>query len=197
MKILALETNEDRLKEDLITANEQLLLAIHFSGFLFGARLIRSIFWTLVLTGVTIGEILAGVEPFWAILLSIIIWIPWVGWRMLTAWIDWRYDVLLVTTDKIIVVDQSSIVRSSIQQMNIENIASVTAHTQFGDLFPFGRLCFDLKEGTGQRMILPYVPRARAVASTIANIVMDFQGRRAVKAPNVHVHDSLEPQINI
>lgn len=187
MKILALETNEDRLKEQVISPTEQLLLSIHFSGFLFGARLLRSIFWTLMLAGLTVGEIFAGVDPFWAILISIIIWIPLVGWRLLVAWIDWRYDVLLVTTDKIIVVDQSSIVRSSIQQMNIENIASVTAHTQYGDLFPFGRLCFDLKEGTGQRMVLPYVPRARAVASTIANIVMDFQGRRAVKAPNVQI----------
>lgn len=193
MKILALETNEERLKQDLITASEQLLLSIHFSGFLFGARLIRSIVITLFLILVGAAGVFGGLPWEMVTIVLFLAWLPAVGWRLLTAWIDWRYDVLLVTTDKIIVVDQSSIVRSSIQQMNIENIASVTAHTQYGDLFPFGRLCFDLKEGTGQRMVLPFVPRARAVASTIANIVMDFQGRRAVKAPNVHLHGSLEP----
>ena len=57
-----------------------------------------------------------------------------------------------------------------------------------------GKLWFDLKEGTGQRMVLPFVPRARAVASTIANIVMDFQGRRAVKAPNVQMHEEFAQQ---
>ncbi len=192
MKILALETDEERLKNQLISPSEQLLLAIHFSGFLFAARCLKGTVTTLFLIAVTVAEILAGVTPAIAIALSIIIWLPLVGWRLLTAWIDWRYDVLLVTTDKVVIVDQSSIIRATIQQMNIENIASVTAHTQYGDLLSFGKLCFDLKEGTGQRMVLPYVPRARAVASTIANIVMDFQSRRAVKAPSVQVHSDLQ-----
>lgn len=192
MKILALETNEERLKEQVISPSEQLLLAIHFSGYLFGARLLRSIIYTLLLAGLATVFILASLPWELVVLVILLVWLPLVGVKLLTALIDWRYDVLLVTTDKIIVVDQSSIIRSSIQQMNIENIASVTAHTQFGDLLPFGRLCFDLKEGTGQRMVLPFVPCSRAVASTIANIVMDFQGRRAVKAPNVQMQSGLQ-----
>lgn len=194
MKILALETNEERLKDELISPSEQLLLAIHFSGFLFAARLVKSIATTAVLTGIGVGLIYGGAPWEWVTLLLLCLWLPLVGWRLLTAWIDWRYDVLLVTTDKVIIVDQSSIFRATIRQMNIENIAAVTAHTQYADLFPFGKLWFDLKEGTGQRMVLPFVPRARAVASTIANIVMDFQGRRAVKAPNVQMHEEFAQQ---
>lgn len=194
MKILALETNEERLKDQLISPSEQLLLAIHFSGFLFAARFIKALGATAVLGAIGFGLIYGGAPWEWVTLLLLGLWLPLIGISLLTAWIDWRYDVLLVTTDKVIIVDQSSIIRATIQQMNIENIASVTAHTQFADLLPFGKLWFDLKEGTGQRMVLPYVPRARAVASTIANIVMDFQSRRAVKAPNVQMHSGLQPQ---
>ncbi len=186
MKILALETNESKLKAQLISPMEQLLLCVHYSGFLFGVRLFKDILGTLVIIAIGIAiTMFTDISLWFMIPILIVLWVIFVGSKLLRAWIDWKHDVLFVTTDKIIIVDQSSIWRIAIRQMNIENVATVTAESQFADVFPFGALCFDLKEGTGEKLRLPYVPKARIVASQIANIVMDFQGRRAVKATNI------------
>ena len=85
------------------------------------------------------------------------LFIPIVIWPVVHDYIDWKFDFIDLTTDKVIIVDQGSIFRRTIKQINLENIASVTSKTQFLNLFPFGVVHIDLKEGHGQEMILQYM----------------------------------------
>ncbi|HRH93011.1 MAG TPA: hypothetical protein PKV72_00595 [Candidatus Peribacteria bacterium] len=75
-------------------------------------------------------------------------------------------------------MDQATIFRQTIKQINLENFASVEAETQFLNLFPFGRVRFSLKEGEGEAMLLSYIPDASGVADDIADAVSNYHRRR-------------------
>jgi hypothetical protein len=181
MKIFALETNTQKLIGRLLTQDEEVILTVRFSAFLFIIRTLRQVLYTAVLFAVGAG--LAYVElpamiylPVLLITWFIGVFLPW-----LTAFIDWRFDVLIVTTEEIVIVNQSSLFRVSIRQMNLENIASVASDSQFWNVFPFGRLLFDLKEGTGKSITLSYIPYAERVSSIISDAMVLFQRRKVTR----------------
>ena len=92
------------------------------------------------------------------------------------AWIDWCFDFIFVTTDRVILVDQTSIIRQKITPLHMENIASVTYETQFWDIFKFGIVDIRLKEGSGdEHRVLRYVPNSKEVASKISDVVTRYQ----------------------
>jgi hypothetical protein len=104
-----------------------------------------------------------------------LLWLGFVFPGLIRAYIDWRFDAIVVTNDNVIILDQTSIFHSEVRQMHLENFASVNASTQFWNIFPFGQVCFDLKEGIGQRVCLRYIPRAEEVAFKLSNAVRAFQ----------------------
>jgi GNAT superfamily N-acetyltransferase len=59
-----------------------------------------------------------------------------------------------VTNEEVVFVDQSSLFHIKIRQMNLDNVASVSAESQFWNIFPFGKIHFDLKEGVGSSLTL-------------------------------------------
>jgi hypothetical protein len=179
MRILALETDLEVLARRLVSNREQLLLTVRHSSFIFLLAVLRAGLVTALLTVVVVGVVSVGVPWLPTLGVALLVWLVVVGWSLLRKFIDWRYDVLFVTTEKIVQVDQTSILHSRIHQMNLENVASVAAETQFGNLLPFGRLHFELKEGTGKGLNLSYVAQAEAVAASISHIITDFQCRRA------------------
>ena len=185
MKILALETNIDKLKARLRGTNEHELFCVRFHGFIFVVKCIRKFFVTLLIVLTAIGLGYMGVPLEWVIGVAIFSWLLFVFQGLLTSFIDWRYDILLLTTEKIVVVNQSSVIHQDVREMNLENVASVSAQTQFLDVFPFGKVCFDLKEGTGQRFCLNYIPRAAEVTSKISQAMIDFQRRRMVESQRI------------
>lgn len=178
MKLFALETDEQKLIQGFLSHDEQVVMTVNFSVFLFIIRSIRAFFLTLILVAIGVAVTQFGAPVSWTVLILFCLWFVWIFLRWVTAYIDWRYDVLLVTTEEIVIVDQSSLFRVKIRQMNLDNIASVMAETQFLNLFPFGRLQFELKEGTGKTLVLPYIPHANRVASVISDAMVVFQRRR-------------------
>lgn len=182
MKIFALETNDDKLEKSFLSRDEEVILRIKFSGFLFIVRMVRSLLITAVLIG--IGAALASVQiPLaWIVIGLVVLWVVMAVLPSLTAYIDWRYDTLLITTEEVIWVDQSSLFHVHIRQMNLDNIASVSAETQYWNVFPFGKLHFDLKEGVGKSLTLPYVPQAARVAAVVSDSIVRFQRRKAAGA---------------
>lgn len=155
------------------------MLQARFHGFLFFMRALGATLLTLVLVGIGVGAGLAGIPLSIAVPALVLIWLWFVFRPLLRGFIDWQFDELLVTTEKIVVVNQSSIIRQEIKQMNLENLASVNALTQFGGIFPFGKLHFELKEGTGKGLRLRYIPQAQQACSIIGNCVVQFQRRQA------------------
>jgi hypothetical protein len=180
MRIFALETNTEKLNKSFLSAGEQIIAGIRFSPFLFILRSLGAFVLTaaFIATGVVLAQfqLPAGID---VISLSLV-WFFAVFLRWLTAFIDWRFDVLLITSEEVVIVDQSSLFRVKIRQMNLDNIASVAAESQFGNILPFGRIHLELKEGTGQEVVLPYIPQAAKVASIISDTIVLYQRRKAV-----------------
>ncbi len=154
-------------------------MEVGFSVFLCIVRSIRSAFFTLVFVAVAVGAAYLGLPGGWTALVLVPLWVFLVFFPWIRAFIDWRYDVLVVTTEEVVIIDQSSIFHASIRQMNLDNIASVSAETMFLNLLSFGKLHFELKEGVGKSISLPYIPQAQRVSSIISDAMVTFQRRRA------------------
>ncbi len=181
MHIFALETDIEKIKKRFLSAEEQEIQTVFFHGFRFFLAVLRDVLYTFLIVAITVGLGYAGLPLSWLVPLACVAWLLLVFRSLLRAYLDWQYDFILITTDKVIVVDQSSLFHQKITPMNLENFASASAETQFWNLFPFGILHFNLKEGTGNGVNLRYIPHAHDVASCIADTITTFQRRKDLR----------------
>ncbi len=180
MKIFALETDEEKLIQSFLSQGEEVILRVRFSAFVFVVRSLKALCFTAIFVAVGVALYYFQLPLAWDIGGLTVLWLFLVGWKWLSSYIDWRYDVLLVTTEELVILDQSSLFRLKIRQMNLDNLASVSSETMFFNLLSFGMLHFELKEGVGQSITLPYIPHAERVSSIISDAVVLFQRRRSV-----------------
>lgn len=181
MRILALETNPERVKQDFCGSDETLILTTRYHWMSFMFAIVREIFLTIVFF--TVGTIAweYGLPLSFILPALIALWFVFIFFRLTKALIDWRFDLILVTSDKVILVNQSSLFKREIHPIHLENIGSVTARTQFWNVFPFGVIQINLKEGLGDKVLtLRYVPHAQHIAGRISDVVTRFQrGQKA------------------
>jgi hypothetical protein len=175
MRILALETDREKLKRRFLSADEREMITVRYHPLLFFFRLTGHVFITAVYAAVGLGMWYVGLPGGTVALVLFLLWIITSGRSILQAYIDWQYDFLLVTNDKVVIVNQTTVVKQEVRQLHLENFATVSAHTQFLNLFPFGKVCFDLKEGTGTQLCLPYIPDAENVAAMLSDVIESFQ----------------------
>ncbi len=182
MKIFALQTDEEKLIQSFLSSDEKVVLRVKFSAFMFVLRSIKAFVFTVII--IALGGVFgySGLPALVHVPVLAFFWFFFVFVKWVMSFLDWKYDLLLVTTDEIVVVDQGSLFRVSIRQMNLDNIASVASKSQYMNLFPFGTLMFDLKEGTGNAVVLHYIPKADRVASIISDSLVRYQRRRSVMA---------------
>jgi hypothetical protein len=181
MRLFALETNPKKLEASLLSSGEEVVLRVTFHPFLFIMRSCRAIAMTILFFAIESAAFFFGAPVLWTSIALIAIWIPFTLFPWITAYIDWRYDVLIVTNEEVVFVDQSSLFHIKIRQMNLDNVASVSAESQFWNIFPFGKIHFDLKEGVGSSLTLRYIPHAQKVASMISDTEVRFQRRRSTQ----------------
>lgn len=181
MHLFALETDTEAFKKRYLYEGEQEVLTIYNHGFKFALAAIRLGFLTLFIVSLAVGAGVIGAPWFVTVPVALVLWLIGVGPRLLSAFLDWRYDFTFVTTDKVVLVDQSSLFRQRITPINLENFASVSTETQFWNVFPFGALRFHLKAGLGEDLVLRYIPHADRVAAAIANAVTVFQRRKDLR----------------
>jgi hypothetical protein len=112
----------------------------------------------------------------------VLAWTVLGGFGLVRAFIDWKYDFILLTTDKLIIVDQSSLFRKSITPISLENLGDVVSQTQWLNLFNFGIIQFALKEGTGE-VKLKFMPDADALVAKIAEQITLYQRRKDYVVP--------------
>ena len=177
MRLFALDTRViETICDRYCTKGETQVLLTRYHWLSFILRTIREFIITLILL-VVVGiawsydwpmiEIIGGAASLWVI---------FVLFRFLKAFIDWRFDFLFVTSDKIVLVDQTSIFSRNEKPVHLENVGGVSASTQFWDIFPFGKITIHLKEGLGgDSVTILYVPHAQQVGATIADVVTKYQ----------------------
>jgi hypothetical protein len=175
MHIFALETNMEKAARAYLQEGEQELFIIRYHPFLFVVKALRQFLLTLLMVGVAAGLLYLEVPFVWIAIAFAVIWLIFVLPGLVKAFIDWRFDGVVVTNDNVIIIDQTSLFHNEVRQMHLENFASVNASTQFWNLFPFGKICFDLKEGVGQKVCLSYIPQAQRIAFMLSNTIRAFQ----------------------
>ncbi len=174
MHIFALETDKEKLKRSFCGPEEKIVCIVNFHGFLFAVKAVVASFWTALIIGVVIAGSTFGLPAGILTGVAVLLWLLLIVRPLFRSFIDWKFDLLILTNGKLVVINQSSIFRQHVRQMNLENIASVNVETQFGNIFPFGRLCFDLKEGIGARVCLNYIPHPYHVSSCISDALIQY-----------------------
>lgn len=182
MRFLALDTDIVRMQAKFLSPAETHVMTVFYHPFVLILKVIRGLLLSLLILGIA-GVMVAFTDLPVNLIVGLwcLVWLVTVPWPIVRSYIDLNYDFIYVTSDKLILVDQSTIVRQTITQMNMENVASVSSQTQLLNLFPFGIVRFQLKEGTGQEMKLRFIPHADVVADRISDAVTAYQ--RQTNAP--------------
>jgi hypothetical protein len=100
-----------------------------------------------------------------------------VGW--IRAFIDWRYDFIFLTTEKLVIVDQTTIIRRTITSLTLDSIAQVNSHSQWLNLFGFGMLEIAQREGQIKNFQLPYLPNVEQLSAFISDQIATFEFRKS------------------
>jgi hypothetical protein len=174
MKILALQTNVQEIQKAFVAEGEDVLLSTrsHFFAFLL-PMIVKTIVF-LVFVSVFTGYILmadeGNVVAAWLLLASVIVY----AYQFFTSYIDWRFNYLIITTMKVVVVEQRSMFHNNIYPIHLENISSTSVESQFFGFFQCGKLHIHLKErvgGSTRDIVQSYVPSPDAVAGIVENAV--------------------------
>jgi len=181
MKIFALETDNEKAKKEILIDGEKEIFSTRYHCILFAGRSIAPLLFLLMILlvyafpaykfGTAFALHWAALSGFFMAAL-VITFLP-----VLKALVDWKYDGIILTDKRLIILNQSSIFKEDNRKMDLDNVASVRAITQFWNIFPFGKLQIDLKEGVGKSIELPYMPKAAAVAKSISEAVCNLQAR--------------------
>ena len=176
MRIFALETDTEKIKKEFLSEGEKVVLMTYYHGLSFFFASLREIVTSMVLIIIGIVAGVWGASLIWVVGILFAFWFFFVFFNLLKAYIDWAYDFIMVTTDKVVFVDQTSIFRRQIEPINLESVGGVGTQTQFWNVFPFGIVSLHLKEGFGGDVITKkYVPRAQEVAAKISEVVTQYQ----------------------
>lgn len=192
MQIFALETNIGRVKEHFLAHGEAEIFTTHPHIVSFLWHIAWEIF-LMILLFVASGYMysIGLISLTTAIAVFVISCIIFVFFGLLEAYIDWKYDFIFLTTDKLIIVDQVSLFRKSITPISLENLGDVVAETQWLNLFRFGIIRFALKEGHGPEVVLRFMPNAERLVGQIAEQITLYQRRKDYVVP-YRSRDSIE-----
>lgn len=186
MRIFALDTDLSKLQHDFCHGEERVQYVTHYHGFCFIFGVVREMVLSLVLISFGVGAWMMDLPLVWTSGILFSFWFVFAFFGMLKAFLDWQYDLIIVTTDKVILVDQTSLFRREVKPVHLDNIGAVSSRTQFWGLFPFGRLQLNLKEGLGGDDITKYyVPSVERVASIISQALTEYQRRNILRQQQI------------
>lgn len=191
MKLLAVETNIRKLKAQFVNETEQEALTVYKHGWqMYFAMLPVCIVYVAAMIGLA-GLVSRGIFVDDALFMA-------TGFTFLAAlmtmfaFFDWRYDFILFTTDKMVIVD-SSLLKQRVEPINLEHLMSVIGSTRWANLFGYGSLRIMMEEAGKPYIDLHYIPDIAETAARITDIITDFQRRKMrVDAPILQQNAQME-----
>lgn len=179
MRILALETDIEELKRKFLMEDEKAALVTHRHFFAFVTR----IWWQTLVTVVVIAiNIFIIVQGWWDLYLTgpfLLTWFIAYAYFLMVAYIDWKFNFIIVTTQKVVLVEQKSFFHQQINPLNYEQISNTRVQSQFGGFFHCGIVYLNTKtpERGGMYMELPYpyIPSPEDVAAVIEHGITIFR----------------------
>lgn len=177
MKIFALQTDVGVLKHQfLVEGEEQEIITVHRHIVSFFVE----IFWATLLTIILCGlfVLFLSTLPDLTVLLTaqiiLGVWFLIYAYVLFSAFINWQYNLLMLTTEKLVVVKHHSCWYQHVQPIHLEKIMTTQMESQFGGIFRCGIVHFKLQEtssGSSSEVRLYYIPEARAVIGSIENAI--------------------------
>ncbi len=200
MRLFAIETNVEELKKKFIVENEEAVHVIHKHFLVF---IIRAFVPTVVFLAVfgllsfgAVQSILAPDISFWILLVAGTIY----AYFLSAAHIAWRYNFIIITTQKVVIVDQFSMFYQRIQPVHFHNINNTRPESQFAGIFRCGILHIDMKisELGGQHVEIfsAYVPKPSDVSAIIEHGIVMSEKPIKQKEEHEKQHAMQEPAKN-
>lgn len=171
MKLFALEANIRALKRRFIAEGEEELLSTTRHSFAFFLPL----FWIVPAAGAALVAWGAGVAAgLDLVVLTGVLYAVLAGlfFAAVHAFIEWRYNVVVVTTEKIVVVDHRFLFSQSIRPIPLENIATTHAGSQYLGIGNCGYVTLHLTEmaqGQTAKIRLDRLPKPDVIVGIIEN----------------------------
>jgi len=179
MRIFALETDIEKIKACFLHAGENEVLTTRFHILSFFFAIIKEVVLTSMLLIFGLAGFMLNWPQNWVWGTIGVVFLGVAFPRFVKFYIVWMFDFIMITTDKVLLVDQTSIFKREIKPIHLENIGGVSTETQFWDVFRLGALCLHLKEGLGgQSITKKYVPYAGRVAGILSDVVTAYQRRQ-------------------
>jgi len=184
MQFFALETNIHQTKLRFLAPGESEIFLAHRHVMSFLVKVLWEIFLTIFFfSGFTYLAVIEVISPLFATLGFLLALCSFVLFGLIRALLDWKFDFIFLTTDRLVVFDQTSIFRNSVTPINLENLGDVVAETQWLNLFGFGIIRFALKEGGGPQIKMKYMPKADKLVSMISQQITLYQRRKDYVVP--------------
>lgn len=173
MRVLALETDVAKIKKQFIVEGEEELLCSRHHIFSFLFPLLAVILLTLI---VAVGSGLALAFQSTLFPYVMFFWSQWIFiclYQLIKAWIAWRYNFLIVTTEKIVIVTHLCIFHQEIHPLHFENIRSIRTESQYFGIGNCGTLFVTLEEktegGDSQNVSIFTLPKPAIIGGMIEN----------------------------
>lgn len=184
MRFFALETDRNVIIDRYCSPNECVLSITRYHGILFAMRIFKEVIISIFLAAILFGAYVLGIPLGGVAIAAGITFFLFVFIPSAKAYLDWQYDFMFTTTDKIVLIDQTSIFKQEIRPLHIENIGSISVETQWLGLFNFGKIIIQLKEGQGgAEIIKPYVPNPEKITEIMSHAVTEYQRGQYTSQP--------------
>ncbi len=183
MRFLALQTDVELLKKQFIPEGEHEILTvtrhpIKFVTEFFGKTLIVLLLTTVL--GLILEFLTSSLTQNIVYGLALIVVLSYL-YQIVKSYIAWRYNFLIVTSEKLIIIHHESFLHQYVNTIHLNNIRSTRFESQFFGIFRCGILSIDLLElegGSTEVLVLSYIPTPDTIASAIEHAIALKQQRK-------------------
>ncbi len=173
MRILALETNVEVLKKKYLAEGEQAVFVTHRHIFAFFIHLIWQALFSFLMLLVFLFLAVQGLWGALAVTISFWVWFVFSLYCLFTAYVAWKCNFLIVTTQKVVLVHQQSLFHQQINPVPFTSISNTRVESQLFGFFHCGtlHLITRVTELGGQvtELAFPLLPKPEDVAAVIEN----------------------------
>ncbi|MBI5794558.1 hypothetical protein HZA87_05795 [Candidatus Uhrbacteria bacterium] len=187
MRFFALQTDLGELKKQFMLQDEKEILVTNRHGIVFFVSLLKATAVTVAVWAVLVTAFIFAGTATLRLLIGVLAVVAAVYelYAILNAYIDWRYNILIITTEKIVIINQSYLFYQNVKPIHLNNVRSATCESQFFGIWRCGVLHINLQEmidNTTKEIVLPYIPQPDFVVSAIEQAI-SLEKKKASEEP--------------
>lgn len=172
MRFFALETDLNVLKRKFLVEGEEAALVTHRHYLAFLVHAFWPVVGGVVVAAGLMGATAVGLLTFDWYILSLAAFFAVEAMLLFHAWSQWKYNFLIVTTQKVVIVEQRTF-HQHIHPLPFSSVSNTRVESQFAGIFRCGVLYINTtvpeRGGQYQELPIPYMPKPENIAAVIEN----------------------------